>query len=305
MPGPAAPAAATGPEIISATQEDPREAHQDGTRSRWPRPVALTACGNGDGSDDAATARQARHQDPALAGRHRHAAGGSGLAEGTRSRSRTPARADDRAAGLGRSRREADHRRCPATRDPDVVEVGNTQAATFTSAGAFTDMSDEARRLGGDDLLPGFVDGATLDGKIYAVPYYAGLEARLLPQGPVQEGRHRGADDAERLRRRRGRAEGGQARSPPNFSGIYFPGQDWRNALRTSGTPAATWPSKKAASGRARCPTPESMAGLKHVQQLIERGLGRGQGRQRDRPADAVLRRPDRHAVRRRAGSRA
>ena len=31
-----------------------------------------------------------------------------------------------------------------------------------------------ARGLGGDDLLPGFVDGGTVDGKTYAVPYYAG-----------------------------------------------------------------------------------------------------------------------------------
>ena len=26
---------------------------------------------------------------------------------------------------------------------PDVVEVGNTQAPTFTSAGAFSDMTDQ------------------------------------------------------------------------------------------------------------------------------------------------------------------
>ena len=57
---------------------------------------------------------------------------------------------------------------------PDVVEIGNTQAPTFTSAGAFADLTDELDDLGGDDLLPGFVEGATVDGKTYAVPYYAG-----------------------------------------------------------------------------------------------------------------------------------
>ena len=57
---------------------------------------------------------------------------------------------------------------------PDVVEIGNTQAPTFTSAGAFSDMTDQLGDLGGDDLLQGFVDGATVDGKTYAVPYYAG-----------------------------------------------------------------------------------------------------------------------------------
>ncbi len=40
---------------------------------------------------------------------------------------------------------------------PDVVEVGNTQAAAFTSAGAFLDLTADYEALGGDDLLPGFV----------------------------------------------------------------------------------------------------------------------------------------------------
>ena len=57
---------------------------------------------------------------------------------------------------------------------PDVVEIGNTQAPTFTSAGAFSDLTDQLEDLGGDDLLPGFVDGATVDEATYAVPYYAG-----------------------------------------------------------------------------------------------------------------------------------
>ncbi len=57
---------------------------------------------------------------------------------------------------------------------PDVVEVGNTQAPTFTTAGAFSDVTSDLADWGGDDLLPGFVDGATVDGKTYAVPYYAG-----------------------------------------------------------------------------------------------------------------------------------
>src|SRR3954468_15624983 len=57
---------------------------------------------------------------------------------------------------------------------PDVVEVGNTQAPTFTSAGAFSDVTSDLTDWGGDDLLQGFVEGAQVDGKTYAVPYYAG-----------------------------------------------------------------------------------------------------------------------------------
>jgi N,N'-diacetylchitobiose transport system substrate-binding protein len=57
---------------------------------------------------------------------------------------------------------------------PDLVEIGNTQTTTFTSVGAFADVTDLKNSLGGDDLIPSFVDAATIDDKIYAYPLYAG-----------------------------------------------------------------------------------------------------------------------------------
>jgi ABC-type glycerol-3-phosphate transport system substrate-binding protein len=54
-----------------------------------------------------------------------------------------------------------------ASETPDVVEIGNTQAPTFTSAGAFSDVTDHLEDLGGDDLLQGFVDGATIATQIF------------------------------------------------------------------------------------------------------------------------------------------
>src|SRR5690606_40430958 len=57
---------------------------------------------------------------------------------------------------------------------PDLVEIGNTQTTTFTSVGAFADVTDLKETLGGDDLIPSFVEAATIDDKIYAYPLYAG-----------------------------------------------------------------------------------------------------------------------------------
>ena len=39
---------------------------------------------------------------------------------------------------------------------PDVVEIGNTQAPTFTTVGAFRDLSPIYEELGGKDLLQSF-----------------------------------------------------------------------------------------------------------------------------------------------------
>ncbi|MET0977026.1 MAG: extracellular solute-binding protein [Leifsonia sp.] len=61
-----------------------------------------------------------------------------------------------------------------AANTPDVTEIGNTWAPTFTNAGAFTDLSDMYDELGGDKLLKSFVEVGEVDGAQYALPYYFG-----------------------------------------------------------------------------------------------------------------------------------
>ncbi|WP_246087406.1 extracellular solute-binding protein [Paramicrobacterium agarici] len=106
---------------------------------------------------------------------------------------------------------------------PDVVEIGNTQAAAFTSAGAFTDLTDKYDELGGDNLLQGFVEAGTYDGKIYAYPYYSG--ARVVFYTPqVFDGEVPTTFD-EYVEAGIAMKEAGTA------SGIYAPGKDWYNML--------------------------------------------------------------------------
>ena len=59
-----------------------------------------------------------------------------------------------------------------ANNTPDVVEMGNTQSPTFTNVGAFADITDMYSELGGDKLLPSFVEVGKVDGKNYTLPYY-------------------------------------------------------------------------------------------------------------------------------------
>ncbi len=62
-----------------------------------------------------------------------------------------------------------------AENTPDVVEIGNTQTPTFSTVGAFREISPELfEELGGDKLLKSFVAAGDVDGKHYAVPYYFG-----------------------------------------------------------------------------------------------------------------------------------
>lgn len=156
---------------------------------------------------------------------------------------------------------------------PDVVEVGNTQAPTFTEAGAFSDLSGDLADLGGDDLLPGFVDGATVDGATYAVPYYAGskyvfyrkdlLEAAGLEVPTTME---EFVDTAVALKEANPK--------PANFSGFWLPGQDWRNGVAFVWDAGGDLATEDGGAWTGSLSSPESQAGLETVQTLFEQASG-------------------------------
>ncbi|HYH73778.1 MAG TPA: extracellular solute-binding protein [Nocardioides sp.] len=156
---------------------------------------------------------------------------------------------------------------------PDVVEIGNTQAPTFTSAGAFADLTDELDDLGGDDLLPGFVDGATVDGKTYAVPYYAGSKyifyrkdlfekAGLEVPTTLEEF----VDAAVALKQ--------DNPKPANFSGFWFPGQDWRNGAAFVWSAGGDLAVEDGGEWSPALSSEGSLAGLEMAQQLFTQASG-------------------------------
>ena len=156
---------------------------------------------------------------------------------------------------------------------PDVVEIGNTQAPTFTSAGAFSDLTDDLGDLGGDDLLPGFVDGATVDGSTYAVPYYAGakyvfyrkdlFEAAGLSVPTTMDEFVQTAIDLKKANP-----------EPANFSGFWFPGQDWRNGVAFVWDAGGDIATDDGGEWSGALSSPESVAGLETAQTLMEEASG-------------------------------
>jgi N,N'-diacetylchitobiose transport system substrate-binding protein len=148
---------------------------------------------------------------------------------------------------------------------PDVVEVGNTQAAAFTSAGAFQDLTAKYQDLGGDDLLPGFVTAGTYDGKFYAAPYYSGARLvfykkdLLAASGlTVPTTLDQYVSDGVTL-----------AAANPGVSGIYFPGQDWYNALPYIWENGGEIATDDNGTWKAGFESAGAIAGLKQVQQVM------------------------------------
>lgn len=59
---------------------------------------------------------------------------------------------------------------------PDVAEVGTTWTPEFAQAGALEDLSDRTASIKGN-LVQGLVDAGTVDGKLYGMPWYAGVRS--------------------------------------------------------------------------------------------------------------------------------
>ncbi|WP_353826814.1 extracellular solute-binding protein [Agromyces sp. SYSU T0242] len=148
---------------------------------------------------------------------------------------------------------------------PDIVEVGNTQASAFTSAGAFMDLTDHYDELGGDDLLPGFVEAGSYDEKFYAAPLYSGSRLVFYKKDALAAS---GLDVPATLDEY---VDQGVQLAADNdgASGIWWPGQDWYNALPYIWENGGEVAVPDGENWDAQLSSPESIAGLEQVQQVM------------------------------------
>jgi N,N'-diacetylchitobiose transport system substrate-binding protein len=148
---------------------------------------------------------------------------------------------------------------------PDIVEVGNTQAPAFTSVGAFRDLSGVYEDLGGDDLLPGFVEAGSYDGTLYAAPYYSGARVVFYNTAQYEQA---GVGVPETLDDYVANA-GTIAAELPGVSGVYWPGQDWYNALPFIWENGGEIAVLDGDEWDAQLSSPESIAGLEQVAEVM------------------------------------
>jgi N,N'-diacetylchitobiose transport system substrate-binding protein len=145
---------------------------------------------------------------------------------------------------------------------PDIVEFGNTQAPAFTSVGALLDISDIYEDLGGDDLLPGFVEAGSYDGAFYAPPLYSGARVVFADPAFVSEAPATLEDYIATAKELHA--------ANPEKSGIYFAGQDWYNALPFIWENGGEIAVADGEEWDAQLSSPESIEGLLQVQDLME-----------------------------------
>jgi N,N'-diacetylchitobiose transport system substrate-binding protein len=148
---------------------------------------------------------------------------------------------------------------------PDIVEMGNTQAPAFTSSGALLSLADIEGELGGDDLLPGFVEAGSWDGTLYAAPYYSGARVVFYNTAMYEQA---GVAVPTTLDEyvSNGVALAGAL---PGVSGVYFPGKDWYNGLPFIWENGGEIAVQDGDEWDAQLSSDESVAGLAQVQELM------------------------------------
>lgn len=157
-----------------------------------------------------------------------------------------------------------------ANNTPDVTEMGNTQSPTFTNVGAFLDISDEYKDLGGSDLLQSFVEAGKVGGKNYTLPYYFGSRYMFYRKDVYQAA---GATVPTTLDQFNTTVADITAKNPKNisnFSGFFLGGQDWRDGISWIFANGGDIAQEKGGKWKGTLESENSLKGLQQLQDLYK-----------------------------------
>ena len=151
-----------------------------------------------------------------------------------------------------------------AANTPDVVEIGNTQSPTFTTVGAFRDLSPIYDELGGDKLLKSFVDVGKVGDAKFALPYYFGSRYMFFRpdiwsaagvEVPSTLGEF--TDAVSKLR-------------TDEMSGFAMGGQDWRNGISWVFANGGELATVDGTTWTSTLSDPNTIKGLEQWQEIFE-----------------------------------
>ena len=147
---------------------------------------------------------------------------------------------------------------------PDVTEIGNTWSPTFTTVGAFSDISDMYDEVGGDKLLPSFVEVGAVDGANYALPYYFGSRYIFMRKDVWAAA---GLEVPTTLAQFN---EGAAKLKTDTQSGFYIGGEDWRNGISWVFANGGELAKKDGDNWTSTLSDPKTVEGLTQLQTLYK-----------------------------------
>lgn len=157
-----------------------------------------------------------------------------------------------------------------ANNTPDVTEMGNTQSPTFTNVGAFLDISDMYKELGGSDLLQSFVEAGKVDGKNYTLPYYFGSRYMFYRKDIYQAAGVSVPTTLDQFNTDVAEITAKNPKGIDNFSGFFLGGQDWRDGISWIFANGGDIATKDGDKWKATLESEESLKGLQQLQDLYK-----------------------------------
>jgi len=157
-----------------------------------------------------------------------------------------------------------------ANNTPDVTEMGNTQSPTFTNVGAFLDISDMYKELGGSDLLPSFVEAGKVDGKNYTLPYYFGSRYMFYRKDVYQAAGVAVPTTLDQFNTGVADITAKNPKGIDNFSGFFLGGQDWRDGISWIFANGGDIAKKDGDKWKATLESDNSLKGLQQLQDLYK-----------------------------------
>ncbi|WP_066582520.1 extracellular solute-binding protein [Cellulomonas timonensis] len=155
-----------------------------------------------------------------------------------------------------------------AANTPDVVELGNTQSSTFTNVGAFLDISDMYEELGGDKLVPGFVEAGVVDGANFTLPYYFGSRYVFYRKDLWAAAGVEVPKTLAEFNETVATITSAQPNGIPNLSGFWIGGQDWRNGISWIFANGGELAVQKDGQWTSTMSDPKSIKGLEQLQEI-------------------------------------
>ena len=170
-----------------------------------------------------------------------------------------------------------------APQPPDVVETGNTQTSAYAAAGALADLTAKRADLGGgsspdgssaEELwLGGLNDSSMWNGKLYAVPFYAGNRIVIYNKDQFAAA----GIDAASIKSKADLIAAAQKlkdanKSVADYSGLYIPGQNWYALLSMIWDHGGDVAKKEGDQWKGALATPESQAGIQDYVDYFKAG---------------------------------
>lgn len=153
---------------------------------------------------------------------------------------------------------------------PDVIEFGNTEVTKYAAAGALADLTSYKSGFDNNKTwLKGLTDAGSYNGKLYAVPYYAGSRAVIYRTDLYKAVGAKAPttykeffDTGKKLMKKYGKTD-------KNFSAVHLPGKYWYAAMSFVYDAGGSIATKKNGQWVGNLSSVKSISGLNRYKEVV------------------------------------